>query len=50
MHWGATAEEAAGSLPYDDLVPNPTWNSTRAVEHQRLELGAKFPMSPFAKS
>jgi hypothetical protein len=31
MHWGATPEEAARPLPYDDLVPNPTWSSTRAV-------------------
>jgi len=89
MRWGATPEEATRSLPYDDLVPNPTWNSTRAVtveatpeqiwpwlvqvgwgragwyaydwvdnggkpssweimpEHQHLEIGTKFPMSPF---
>ena len=89
MHWGATAEEAARTLPYDDLVPDPTWNSTRAVtvearpeqiwpwlvqvgwgragyygydwvdnggkpsaweiipEHQHLEIGTKFPMSPW---
>jgi len=31
MHWGATAEETARVLPYDELVPKPTWNSTRAV-------------------
>ncbi len=31
MHWGATPEEAARTLPYDELVPNPTWSSTRAV-------------------
>lgn len=89
MHWGATPEEVARTLPHDDLVPNPTWNSTRAVtvdatpeqiwpwlvqvgwgragyygydwvdnggkpsaweimpEHQHLEVGTKFPMSPF---
>jgi hypothetical protein len=89
MHWGATAEEAARRFPHDDLVPNPTWNSTRAVtveatpeqiwpwlvqvgwgragwygydwadnggkpstweilpEQQHLEIGTKFPMSPF---
>ena len=88
MHWGATPEEASRPLPYDDLVANPTWNSTRAVtveatpeqiwpwlvqvgwgragyygydlidnggkpsaweilhEHQHLEIGTKFPMSP----
>jgi proline iminopeptidase len=27
---GATAEEEAGSLPGDDLVPEPTWTATRA--------------------
>ncbi len=89
MHWGATPEEVARTLPYDDLVPHPTWNSTRAVtvnatpeqiwpwlvqvgwgragyygydwvdnggkpsaweimpEHQHLEIGTKFPMSPW---
>lgn len=31
MRWGATQEEAVRSLPYDELVPNPTWSSTRAV-------------------
>jgi len=31
MRWGATPEEATRTLPYDDLVPNPTWSSTRAV-------------------
>ncbi|HET9200334.1 MAG TPA: hypothetical protein VFO84_05090 [Dehalococcoidia bacterium] len=31
MRWGATSEEATRDLPYDDLVPNPTWSSTRAV-------------------
>ena len=31
MHWGATAEEVERVLPYDELVPDPTWNSTRAV-------------------
>jgi len=89
MHWGATPEEVERTLPYDDLIPNPTWNSTRAVtvdvtperiwpwlvqvgwgragyygydwvdnggklsawevmpEHQHLEIGTKFPMSPW---
>jgi len=89
MHWGATAEEAARSLPYDDVVPKATWNATRAVtveatpeqiwpwlvqigwgragwygydwvdnggkpsawnilpEHQHLEIGKDFPMSPW---
>jgi hypothetical protein len=31
MHWGATPEEATRTLPYDELVPNPTWSSTRAI-------------------
>jgi len=30
-HWGATEEEIARLLPYDEVVPNPTWNATRAV-------------------
>jgi hypothetical protein len=89
MRWGATDEEAARTFPYDELVPNPTWSSTRAVtveatpeqiwpwlvqvgwgragyygydwvdnggkpsaweilpEHQHLEVGTKFPMSPW---
>ena len=89
MHWGATAEEAARSLPYDGVVPQATWNATRAVtveatpeqiwpfliqigwgragwygydwadnggkpsawdilpEHQHLEIGKDFPMSPW---
>ena len=89
MRWGATPEEASGRLPYDEIVPDPTWSSTRAVtvqatpeqiwpwlvqvgwgkagwygydlidnggkpssweilpEHQHLEIGTKFPMSPF---
>ncbi len=89
MHWGATPEEVARSLPGDDLIPNATWNATRAVtvaatpeqiwpwllqlgwgragwygydwvdngarpsaweilpEHQGLEVGKAFPMSPW---
>jgi hypothetical protein len=89
MRWGATDEEAARTLPYDDLVTKPTWSSTRAItveatpqqiwpwlvqvgwgragyygydlidngakpsaweilpEHQHLEVGTKFPMSPW---
>jgi hypothetical protein len=89
MNWGATPEESARTFPYDELVPDPTWSSTRAVtvaatpeqiwpwlvqlgwgragwygydwadngfkpssweimpEHQRLEIGTKFPMSPW---
>jgi hypothetical protein len=29
--WGVTADEANTSLPGDDLVPAPMWQSTRAV-------------------
>lgn len=89
MRWGATDEEATRAFPYDELVPDPTWSSTRAVtveatpeqiwpwlvqvgwgragyygydwvdnggkpsaweilpEHQQLEIGTKFPMSPW---
>jgi hypothetical protein len=89
MNWGATPEESARTFPYDELVPDPTWSSTRAVtvaatpeqiwpwlvqvgwgragyygydwvdnggkpsaweimpEHQHLEIGTKFPMSPW---
>lgn len=89
MRWGATPEEASRTLPYDDLVADPTWSSTRVVtveatpeqiwpwllqvgwgrggyygydwvdnggkpsaweilpEHQHLEVGTKFPMSPW---
>jgi hypothetical protein len=31
MHWGATAEETGRPMPGDDLVPQATWNATRAV-------------------
>jgi hypothetical protein len=31
MRWGATTEEATRILPYDGLVQDPTWSSTRAV-------------------
>ena len=89
MHWGATEEEIARPLPYDEVFPDPTWNATRAVtveappeqiwpfliqigwgragwygydwvdnggkpstweilpEHQHLEVGKNFPMSPW---
>jgi hypothetical protein len=89
MRWGATDDEATRTFPYDELVPNPTWSSTRAItveatpeqiwpwlvqvgwgragyygydfvdnggkpsawnilpEHQKLEVGTRFPMSPW---
>lgn len=31
LHWGATAEEVARSMPGDDLVPSPNLCATRAV-------------------
>jgi hypothetical protein len=31
LRWGATPEEATGSMPGDDVVPAPTFNATRAV-------------------
>ena len=38
LHWGATAEEVARSIPGDDLVPSPSFCATRAVTiHGRPE-------------
>ena len=31
LTWGATAAEVSRALPSDDLVPNPTFNATRAI-------------------
>ena len=31
LTWGATATEISRALPSDDLVPNPTFNATRAI-------------------
>ena len=31
LHWGATAQEVRRVLPGDDLVPDPTFNATRAI-------------------
>jgi hypothetical protein len=31
LAWGATRDEVAGALPGDDVVPNPTAGSTRAI-------------------
>ena len=31
MRWGATDEEVAGKMPGDEIVAEPTFNSTRAV-------------------
>jgi hypothetical protein len=34
-HWGLAAEEAARAHPGDDLVPEPSWSFTHAVEVER---------------
>jgi hypothetical protein len=31
LTWGSTPEEVSRSLPGDDLVPDPTFNATRAI-------------------
>jgi hypothetical protein len=31
LRWGATNEEAVGAMPGDELVPNPSFNATRAI-------------------
>jgi hypothetical protein len=31
IRWGATDEEATRVLPFDEIVPHPTWSSTRAL-------------------
>lgn len=31
MHWGATPDEIERIFPYDELVQDPTWSSTRAI-------------------
>ena len=31
LKWGSTGEEVGGSMPGDEVVPNPTFNATRAV-------------------
>jgi hypothetical protein len=33
-HWGASAAEAAMPLPGDEMIPNPTMQSTRAITIQ----------------
>ncbi len=38
LHWGATTEEVARSMPGDDLVPSPSFCATRAITiHGRPE-------------
>ncbi|MBN1487362.1 MAG: hypothetical protein JW981_06930 [Anaerolineae bacterium] len=37
MHWGATDEEVNDSMPGDEIVPNPSTESTRAITiHARV--------------
>ena len=31
LRWGATDEEVRGSMPGDEIVPNPSFNATRAI-------------------
>jgi hypothetical protein len=31
LHWGATADEAGRSMPGDDLIPDPSFTTTRAI-------------------
>jgi hypothetical protein len=31
LRWGATDEEVQGSMPGDEVVPNPSFNATRAI-------------------
>jgi hypothetical protein len=32
LHWGATPEEVSDDLPGDEIVPRPSWQSTRAID------------------
>jgi hypothetical protein len=32
LHWGATRDEVGDELPGDDIVPRPSWQSTRAID------------------
>lgn len=32
LHWGATQAEVDADLPGDELVPRPTWQSTRGID------------------
>ena len=32
LHWGATPGEVGAELPGDDIVPQPAWQSTRAID------------------
>jgi hypothetical protein len=32
LHWGATRDEVGDELPGDEIVPRPSWQSTRAID------------------
>ncbi len=32
LHWGATDAEVSASLPGDEVIPEPAWQSTRAID------------------
>jgi hypothetical protein len=32
LHWGATSAEVSDELPGDDIIPQPAWQSTRAID------------------
>lgn len=32
LHWGATEVEVSQELPGDDVIPDPAWQSTRAID------------------
>ena len=32
LHWGATAQEAGGEVPGDELMPDPDIVATRVIE------------------
>ena len=32
LHWGATSSEVNNELPGDEIIPQPAWQSTRAID------------------
>ena len=36
LHWGATANEIARTLPGDDLALNPSFDATARRDHRRV--------------
>ena len=43
VHWGATADEAVGALPGDELLVEPDLITTRSVSIASCRLAARFP-------